>query len=76
MIFRGSAPRWGGDAIFGFEMQRLLDPFEKEFDVPATPIPLGAGQNRHGEVVGQEESRGFRWRRSQCLRAVGWRMPA
>ena len=35
----------------------LLDPFEEQFDLPATAIELGDGQRRDGEVVGQEDQR-------------------
>src|ERR1035437_4752418 len=49
------AHRVGAGAIKGFDAQMLLDPFEEEFDLPATPIELGNGQRWHGEVVGQED---------------------
>ena len=45
---------WAG-AVKGFDAQMLLDPFEEEFDLPATAIELGDGPSRHGEVVGQED---------------------
>jgi hypothetical protein len=35
----------------------LLDPFEEQFDLPASAIELGNGQRRDGEVVGQEDER-------------------
>jgi hypothetical protein len=47
---------WRG-AVKGFDAQRLLDPFEEEFDLPTAAIALGDGQRRHGEVVGQEDQR-------------------
>src|ERR1039458_1510325 len=49
------AHRVGRRAVKGFDAQRLLEPFEEEFDLPASPIELGNGQSRHGEVVGQED---------------------
>ncbi len=47
----------GAGAIKGFDTQMLLDPFEEQFDLPATPIQLSDGQCRDGEVVGQEDQR-------------------
>ena len=35
----------------------LLDPFEKQFDLPATAIQLGYGERRQGEVVGNKDQR-------------------
>lgn len=49
-------------AVKGFDAQMLLDPFEEEFDLPATAIELGDGQRRHGEVIGQEDQRPARFR--------------
>ena len=49
------AHRVGAGAIKGFAAQRLLDPFEEQFDLPSAPIQLRDGQRRHGEVVGQED---------------------
>src|ERR1022692_3568523 len=49
------AHRVGRGAVKGFDAQMLLEPFEEEFDLPATPIELGNGQSWHGEVVGQED---------------------
>ena len=49
------AHRVGRGAVKGFDTQMLLDPFEEEFDLPASPIELGNGQRWHGEVVGQED---------------------
>ena len=45
---------WAG-AVKGFAAQRLLGPFEEEFDLPAATIELGNGQRWHGEVVGQKD---------------------
>ena len=45
---------WAG-AVKGFDAQRLLEPFEEEFDLPAATIELGNGQSWHGEVVRQED---------------------
>lgn len=36
----------------GFDAQILFDPFEEEFDVPATLIYTGNGPCRQGEIVG------------------------
>jgi len=33
----------------------LLDPFEEEFDLPATPKQFGDGQCREREVVGLKD---------------------
>jgi hypothetical protein len=54
-----STPDLGADgvgrgAVKGFDAQMLLEPFEKQLDLPAAPIQLGDGQGRHGEVVGEE----------------------
>jgi len=35
-----------------FGSKVLLDPFEEEFDLPATPKQFGDGQCRQREVVG------------------------
>ena len=35
----------------------LLDPFEKEFHLPATAVQLGNGQGRKVEIVGEEIER-------------------
>jgi len=45
----------GAGAIKGFDAQMLLDPFEEEFDLPASAIELGDGQRRDRKVVGQED---------------------
>src|ERR1039457_2204815 len=49
------AHRVGRGAIKGFDAEMLLDPFEEQFDLPASPIQLRDGPSRHGEVVGQED---------------------
>ena len=38
-----------------FDAQVLLDPFEKQFDLPAIPIECGYRQCWQREVVGQED---------------------
>ena len=45
----------GAGAIKGFDAQMLLEPFEEQFDLPASPIQSRDGQRRHGEVVGQKD---------------------
>src|ERR1039458_4100407 len=37
----------------------LLDPAEKQFDLPASPVQLGDLQGRSGEQVGEENQREF-----------------
>jgi len=49
------AHRVGRRAVKGFDAQMLLDPFEEEFDLPASAIELGDGQRRDGKIVGQED---------------------
>ena len=51
------AHRVGRRAVKSFDAQMLLDPFEEEFDLPAAASEFGAGQRRHGKVVGQEDQR-------------------
>lgn len=51
------AHRVGRRAVKGLDAQMLLDPFEEEFDLPASAIELGDGQRWDGEVVGQEDQR-------------------
>jgi len=41
-----------GGSIKCFDSKVLLDPFEEEFDLPATPKQFGDGQCRQGEIVG------------------------
>ena len=36
----------------GFDAQILLDPFEEQFDLPATFVHAGKGQGRQDKVVG------------------------
>ena len=53
-------PDWGAHgvgagAIKGLDAETLLDPLEEQFDLPASPIQLGKGQRRPGEVVGEED---------------------
>jgi hypothetical protein len=43
----------GRGAKEALDMQVLLDPFEEQFDLPATLVQFGDGQCRQGEVVGQ-----------------------
>ena len=45
----------GAGAIKGFDAQMLLEPFEEQFDLPASTIQLSDGQRWHGEVVGQKD---------------------
>ena len=45
----------GRRAVKGLDAQMLLDPFEEEFDLPATTIELSNGQRWPGEIVGQED---------------------
>ena len=44
-----------GGAVENFDPQMLLDPFEKQFDLPAATIQLGDGQSWQGEVVGEKD---------------------
>jgi hypothetical protein len=45
-IFRGT--------IEGLDYQMLLDPFEKQFDLPSAFVEIGNGLCREGKVVGQK----------------------
>jgi hypothetical protein len=50
-------PDLGLDCILGgsikcFDSKMLFDPFEEEFDLPATSKQFGDGQYRQREVVG------------------------
>lgn len=38
-----------------FDRQVLLDPLEKDFDLPALAINLGDGEGRQVEAIGQED---------------------
>ena len=49
------AHRVGRRAVKGLDAQMLLDPFEEEFDLPASAIELGDGQRWDGKVVGQKD---------------------
>src|ERR1019366_1447178 len=44
-----------GSSVEGFDPQVLLDPFEKEFDLPATAVQFGDRKCGQGEVIGQED---------------------
>lgn len=35
----------------------LFDPFEEQFDLPATSVQLSNRQSWQGEIVGQEDER-------------------
>src|SRR5689334_25080224 len=59
-VHRNSGPdldpyRVLGSAVEGLDSQMLVDPFEKQFDLPTTAIELSNGQCRFGEVVGQKD---------------------
>ncbi len=41
-------------AVEGLDSQVLLDPFEKQFDLPSAFVEIGNGLCRDGEVVGQK----------------------
>src|SRR5689334_2097353 len=41
-------------AIEGLDTQMLLDPAEKQFDFPTTPIQLGDRQSRQEKIVGEK----------------------
>lgn len=45
----------GRVAVEGFDLQMLLHPLEKQFDLPALPIDLGDGGCWQNEVVGEED---------------------
>src|SRR5260370_24885154 len=44
-----------GSPVEGFDPQMLLDPFEKELDLPAAAVQFGDRKRRQGEMVGQED---------------------
>jgi len=44
-----------GGAEEGLDTKMLLDPLEKQFDLPTTTVELGNGQCRQCEVVGQKD---------------------
>ena len=41
-------------AVKGFDAQVLLNPFEEQFDMPATTVQFGDDVSRKSEVVGQK----------------------
>src|SRR5579859_4743981 len=43
-----------GGTVKGLDAQVLLDPFEEEFDMPATTVQFGDDVSRKSEVVGQK----------------------
>src|SRR5712664_8513 len=43
-----------GSSVEGFNSQMLLDPFEKEFHLPAAAVQFGDGERGQDEIVGQE----------------------
>lgn len=43
-----------GGAEEDFDTKMLLDPFEKQLDLPAATIKLGDGERRQDEIVGEE----------------------
>lgn len=63
----------GAGAVKGFDAEMLLDPFEKQFDLPTALVELHDGQCRHGEVVGQKDQRraSFRVTISDAAQRVG-----
>src|SRR5713226_6742456 len=44
-----------GSPVEGFDPQMLLDPFEKEFDLPAAAVQFGDRKRGQDEIVGQED---------------------
>src|ERR1019366_3068080 len=44
-----------GSSVEGFDPQMLLDPFEKELDLPAAAVQFGDRKRGQDEVVGQED---------------------
>src|SRR5712692_9395174 len=44
-----------GSPVEGFDPQMLLDPFEKELDLPAAAVQFGDRKRGQGEIVGQED---------------------
>ena len=47
----------GRGAVKGFDAQVLFEPFEEQFDLPASAIEPADGQGWHGEMVGQDDER-------------------
>jgi hypothetical protein len=62
-------------AVKDFDTQMLLDPFEKQFDLPAAAIQLRDSQCRQGEMVG-EEHQAFAGGRIFEANAAACRSPA
>ena len=67
-------------AVKGFDAKVLLDPFEEEFDLPATLVYSGDGQGWQFEVVGQEDQPLTAYRidiadTTQTLRVVEFPLP-
>ena len=58
-------------AVESFDAQMLFEPFEEQFDLPATVIKLCDGQRRLGEVVGQKDQRPTRDRIAKADPAQG-----
>ena len=46
-----------GGAIKGLDPEMLLDPFEKQLDLPAAAIEVGNRDSGKNEVVGQKHKR-------------------
>ena len=44
-----------GSAVKGLDLQVLLDPLEKEFDLPAAAVEFGYLQGRQVQAVGQKD---------------------
>src|SRR5258708_10452921 len=44
-----------GSPVEGFDPQMLLDPFEKELDLPAAAVQFGDRKRGQDEIVGQED---------------------
>ena len=67
-------------SVKGFDAKVLLDPFEEEFDLPATLVYSGDGQGWQVEVVGQEDQPLTAYRidiadTTQTLRVVEFPLP-
>ena len=58
-----------------FDTKMLLDPFEKQFDLPPAAIEIGDGDGRQREIVGQEHQP-FAGRGVFELDAAQWRVEA
>src|SRR5260370_42123945 len=44
-----------GSPVEGFDPQMLLDPFEKQLDLPAAAVQFGDRKRGQDEIVGQED---------------------